>query len=160
MPLVAGTRLGPYDILAPLGTGGMGVVYQARDPRLDRLVAIKVLPPDLTRDAAAKRRFLVEAKAASALDHPNICAIHEIDETPDGELYLVMACYDGETLKQKIARGPLSIQEAFEVASQVAQGLSKAHDAGIIHRDIKSANLMVTPGVAPGESSLTMLHAR
>lgn len=85
MALGAGTRLGPYDILASLGTGGMGVVYQARDPRLDRLVAIKVLPPDLTRDAAAKRRFLVEARAASALDHPNICTIHEIDETPDGD---------------------------------------------------------------------------
>jgi serine/threonine protein kinase len=123
----------------------MGVVYQARDPRLDRLVAIKVLPPDLTRDAAAKQRFLVEARAASALDHPNICTIHEIDETPEGELYLVMACYDGETLKQKIARGPLSMQEAFAVASQVGQGLSKAHHAGIVHRDIKPANLMVTP---------------
>jgi serine/threonine protein kinase len=124
----------------------MGVVYQARDPRLDRLVAIKVLPPDLTRDAAAKRRFVVEAQAASALDHPNICTIHEIDETPDGELYLVMACYDGETLKQKIARGPLAMAEALAVATQVAQGLSQAHDAGIIHRDIKPANLMVTPG--------------
>jgi serine/threonine-protein kinase len=146
MPLVTGSRLGPYEILAPLGTGGMGVVYQARDPRLDRLVAIKVLPPDLTRDAAAKRRFVVEAQAASALDHPNICTIHEIGETPDGELYLVMACYDGETLKQKIARGPLAMAEALAVATQVAQGLSQAHDAGIIHRDIKPANLMVTPG--------------
>ena len=90
----------------------MGAVYKARDPRLDRIVAIKVLPPDLTRDDGAKQRFLVEAKAASALDHPNICTIHEIDETPDGQLYLVMAHYDGGTLKQRIARGPLGLEEA------------------------------------------------
>jgi serine/threonine protein kinase len=98
MTVAPGTRLGPYDILAELGHGGMGVVYTARDPRLDRQVAIKVLPPDLTRDDAAKQRFLQEAKAASALDHPNICNIHEINEAPDGELYLVMAADDSELL--------------------------------------------------------------
>ena len=87
MSVAPGTRLGPYDILAELGRGGMGVVYTARDPRLDRQVAIKVLPPDLTRDETAKGRFLQEAKAASALDHPNICNIHEINETEDGQLY-------------------------------------------------------------------------
>ena len=107
MPLTPGTTLGPYAIRAQLGRGGMGVVYTAHDPRLDRQVAIKVLPPDLTRDETAKRRFLQEAKAASALDHPNICTIYEINETPDGQLYLVMAYYEGETLKQRIERGAL-----------------------------------------------------
>ena len=122
----------------------MGVVYLAKDPRLDRQVAIKVLPPDLTRDTTAKQRFLQEAKAASALDHPNICNIHEINETADGQLYLVMAHYEGETLKERIARGPLPLDDAIDIASQVGQGLAKAHAAGIVHRDIKPANLMVT----------------
>ena len=99
MTLAAGSQLGPYQIVRQLGAGGMGVVYQAHDPRLDRHVAIKLLPPDLTRDETAKQRFLQEAKAASALDHPNICTIYEINETEDGQLYLVMAHYEGETLK-------------------------------------------------------------
>ena len=98
MTLSSGTHLGPYEIVSQLGQGGMGVVYEARDPRLDRHVAIKLLPPELTRDKTAKQRFLQEAKAASALDHPNICNIHEINETDDGQLYLVMARYEGETL--------------------------------------------------------------
>jgi len=106
MSFTSGTTLGPYVILAELDLGGMGVVYMARDPRLDRQVAIKVLPLDLTRDDTAKQRFLQEAKAASALDHPNICTIHEINGTGDDQLYLVMACYEGETLKERIARGP------------------------------------------------------
>ena len=97
-----------------LGAGGMGVVYTAHDPRLDRQVAIKVLPPDLTLDDTAKQRFLQEAKAASALDHPNICTIYEINETDDGQLYLVMAHYEGETLKQRIERGPLAVDEAVD----------------------------------------------
>ncbi len=148
MPLAAGSNLGPYSILAELGHGGMGVVYTARDPRLDRQVAIKVLPPDLTRDDSAKQRFLQEAKAASALDHPNICTIHEINETDDGQLYLVMAHYEGETLKQRIERGPLTVDEAVDVATQVGRGLAEAHGAGIVHRDIKPANLlMATSGV-------------
>ncbi len=95
MTLAAGSQLGPYRIVSQLGAGGMGVVYQAHDPRLDRHVAIKLLPPDLTRDEIAKQRFLQEAKAASALDHPNICTIHEINETDDGQLYLVMAATNG-----------------------------------------------------------------
>ena len=144
MALSAGTQLGPYEILSQLGQGGMGVVYEARDPRLDRHVAIKLLPPDLTRDDTAKRRFLQEAKAASALDHPNICTIHEINETDDGQLYLVMARYEGETLKERIARGPLELDDAIDIATQVGEGLAKAHAAGIVHRDIKPANLMVT----------------
>ena len=103
MTLAPGTKLGPYEIISQLGQGGMGVVYLATDPRLKRTVAIKLLPPDLTRDDTAKQRFLQEAQAASALDHPNICTIYEINETADGQLYLVMAHYEGETLKERIA---------------------------------------------------------
>ena len=146
MTLTPGATLGPYAILAELGHGGMGVVYTAHDPRLDRQVAIKVLPPDLTRDDTAKQRFLQEAKAASALDHPNICNIHEINETPDGQLYLVMAYYEGETLKQRIERGALGVDEAIDIATQVGQGLAEAHGAGIVHRDIKPANLLIAKG--------------
>ena len=144
MPLTPGSTLGPYEIRSQLGQGGMGVVYLAQDPRLDRQVAIKVLPPDLTREATAKQRFLQEAKAASALDHPNICTIHEINETADGQLYLVMAHYAGETLKERIARGPLRLDEAIDIATQVGRGLAEAHGAGIVHRDIKPANLLIT----------------
>ena len=144
MTLTPGTTLGPYKIVSQLGSGGMGVVYTATDPRLKRTVAIKLLPPDLTRDETAKQRFLQEAQAASALDHPNICTIFEINETPDGQLYLVMAHYEGETLKERIARGPLELDDAIDIATQVGQGLAEAHGAGIVHRDIKPANLMVT----------------
>ena len=148
MTLAAGSRLGPYDILGELGHGGMGVVYTARDPRLDRQVAIKVLPPDLTRDDTAKQRFLQEAKAASALDHPNICTIFEVNETDDGQLYLVMAYYEGETLKERIERGTLVQDDAIDIATQVGRGLAEAHAAGIVHRDIKPANLLIaTSGV-------------
>ncbi len=107
-------------------------------------MAIKVLPPDLTRDETAKQRFLQEAQAASALDHSNICTIHEINETDDGELYLVMAHYEGETLKQRIERRPLAPDDAVDIATQVGQGLAAAHAAGIVHRDIKPANLILT----------------
>ena len=124
----------------------MGVVYKAQDTRLKRPVAIKLLPPDLTRDETAKQRFLQEAQAASALDHPNICTIHEINETPEGQLYLVMAYYAGETLKQKIEQGPLAIDQALDLAIQVGQGLGEAHGAGLVHRDIKPANLLVSKG--------------
>ena len=144
MSLAPGSTLGPYAIQAELGHGGMGVVYRAQDPRLKRQVAIKLLPPDLTRDETAKQRFLQEAQAASALDHPNICTIHEINETEDGQLYLVMAHYEGETLKQRIERGPLGLDDAIDIATQVGQGLAEAHGAGIVHRDIKPANLLVT----------------
>ena len=119
MTLAPGTTLGPYRIVSQLGSGGMGVVYTAHDPRLDRRVAIKLLPPDLTRDETAKQRFLQEAKAASALDHPNICTIFEINETPDGQLYLVMAHYEGETLEQRMGRGPLEVADALDIATQL-----------------------------------------
>ena len=119
MTLTPGTTLRPYQIVSQLGAGGMGVVYQATDPRLKRTVAIKLLPPDLTKDEISKQRFLQEAQAASALDHPNICTIYEINETDDGQLYLVMASYDGETLKERIARGPLELNDAIDIATQV-----------------------------------------
>ena len=111
MTIAPGSRLGPYEIVSLIGGGGMGLVYKAQDTRLKRLVALKLLPPELTRDETAKQRFLQEAQAASALDHPNICVIHEINETPDGQLYLVMAYYEGETLKQRIEQGPLALDE-------------------------------------------------
>ena len=114
MTLAPGSTLGPYAILAELGHGGMGVVYTAQDPRLKRQVAIKLLTADLTRDETAKQRFLQEAQAASALDHPNICTIHEINETDDGQLYLVMAYYEGETLKERIERGPMDLDDAID----------------------------------------------
>ena len=144
MTLAPGAQLGPYEIVSQLGSGGMGVVYEARDPRLKRTVAIKLLPPDLTLDETAKQRFLQEAQAASALDHPNICTIFEINETDDGQLYLVMAHYQGETLKERIGKGPLALDDALDVATQVGEGLAEAHKAGIVHRDIKPANLLVT----------------
>jgi serine/threonine protein kinase/tetratricopeptide (TPR) repeat protein len=139
-----GTTISHYRILEKLGGGGMGVVYRAEDIKLRRPVALKFLPQELTRDAEAKRRFIHEAQAASALQHHNICTIHEIDETPDGQIFICMDCYDGETLKEKIARGPMRVEEAVEVALQIAEGLSKAHEAGMVHRDVKPANIMVT----------------
>jgi formylglycine-generating enzyme required for sulfatase activity len=133
-----------YRIVEKLGGGGMGVVYKARDLRLDRFVALKFLPPDLTRDEEANKRFMQEAKAASALDHPHICTIHEIDETPTGQVFITMAFYDGETLKKRIEGGPLVIADALQIAIQVTEGLARAHGSGIVHRDIKPANVMLT----------------
>jgi eukaryotic-like serine/threonine-protein kinase len=141
---MTGRVISHYRILGPLGGGGMGVVYKAQDLSLERVVALKFLPPELSRDPDAKTRFLQEARAASTLDHPNICTIHEVGETDEGQLYLAMACYDGETLKQRLQRGPLPIDEALETAQQIARGLVKAHRSGIVHRDIKPANLMIT----------------
>jgi len=133
-----------YRILQKMGGGGMGVVYKAEDLKLRRTVALKFLAPELTRDDDAKKRFLHEAQAASALDHPNICGIHEIDETPEGQLFIAMTCYDGESLKDRIARRRIDVEEAFQIAFAVAQGLGCAHASGIIHRDIKPANVMIT----------------
>lgn len=133
-----------YRIVERIGGGGMGVVYRARDLRLDRDVAMKFLPPHLSADEAAKTRFLVEARAAAALEHPNICTVHEIGDTADGQLYIVMACYDGDTVDRLISRGPLPVDDAVRIATEVARGLAKAHERGIVHRDIKPANVMVT----------------
>jgi serine/threonine-protein kinase len=122
----------------------MGVVYAARDTRLERDVALKFLPPEWSRDATAKKRLLREAQAASALDHPNICTVHDIGETGDGQLYIVMAHYRGESLEHELERGPLAVDRARDLASQVARGLERAHEAGIVHRDVKPANVFVT----------------
>jgi serine/threonine protein kinase/tetratricopeptide (TPR) repeat protein len=141
---MSGETISHYRITRKLGEGGMGVVYQAEDMRLKRTVALKFLPPEATRDPEAKARFIHEARAASSLDHPNICTIHEIDETDDGRLFLAMACYEGETLKERIARGPLPLDEAVDITRQVAEGLAKAHERDIVHRDVKPANIFVT----------------
>ena len=139
-----GQTFSHYQVLERLGGGGMGVVYKALDTTLDRYVALKFLPPELTRDDEARRRFVQEAKAASALDHPNVCTIHEIASTPDDQLFIAMGYYVGETLKQRIVRGPLPVVEALDIIRQVAEGLAEAHAAGIVHRDIKPANIIVT----------------
>jgi serine/threonine protein kinase/Tfp pilus assembly protein PilF len=139
-----GKTISHYKILEKLGEGGMGVVYKAEDTKLKRLVALKFLPPDLTRDAEAKARFIQEAQAASALDHPNICTIHEIDETNEDQLFISMAHYEGETLKERIQRGHLDTRETARIAMQIGQGLAKAHSQGIVHRDIKPANIIIT----------------
>jgi TolB-like protein/Flp pilus assembly protein TadD len=141
---MVGEEVSHYRIVEYLGGGGMGEVYRAEDTRLGRTVALKFLPREWSRDPGAKERFTREAKAASALDHPNVCVIHDIDETEEGRLFIVMAFYAGETLKKKIERGPLPIEEALDYATQIAEGLAKAHDGGIVHRDIKPANVLVT----------------
>jgi len=133
-----------YRIIEELGGGGMGVVYRAEDTRLKRTVALKFLSPELTRDERAKRRFVVEAQAASQLDHPNICTIHDIEETEDGQLFLVLSCYNGETVRDRLEKGPMPIDEAVGLAMHVARGLEEAHSKGIIHRDIKPANIFLT----------------
>ena len=122
----------------------MGVVYKAEDTTLDRTVALKFLPPALTLDPEAQERFVHEARAASALDHSNICTIHEIGRTDDGQIFIVMACYDGQTLNKMIEQGPLGVDQALNIAIQVGEGLSCAHEAGIVHRDIKPANIFIT----------------
>jgi dienelactone hydrolase len=139
-----GETVSHYRIIELLGAGGMGVVYKAEDTRLKRLVALKFLALGLVQDRDAKERLVHEAQAASALDHPNICTIHEIDETSDGQVFLAMAYYEGETLKERIARGPLAVDEALDIIAQIARAVAAAHEAGIIHRDIKPANIILT----------------
>jgi serine/threonine protein kinase/Tfp pilus assembly protein PilF len=143
-PGLSGEQVGPYRIGEEIGRGAMGIVYRARDMRLGRLVALKFLPPYLSGDPEAKRRFMAEARAASATEHPNVATLYEISETEDGRLYLVLAHYEGETLKERIARGPLPLEEALEVARQIAAGLNAAHAQGIVHRDIKPGNIFLT----------------
>ena len=141
---MVGKTISHYKITEKLGSGGMGIVYKAQDLKLDRFVALKFLPPHLTTSEDEKQRFIHEAKAASALDHNNICAIHEIDETEDGQLFISMAYYEGETLDKQIKEKPLPIEDAIDIAIQIAQGLTKAHEKEIVHRDIKPANIMLT----------------
>ena len=144
---MVGKIVSHYKILEKLGEGGMGVVYKAQDLKLDRFVALKFLPLHLSAEEVEKQRFIHEAKAASALDHPNICNIHEIDEISiEGreQMFICMAYYQGETLEKKIGRGPFKIDEAIDIARQISEGLARAHEAGIVHRDIKPANIMMT----------------
>jgi eukaryotic-like serine/threonine-protein kinase len=139
-----GETISHYAILELLGGGGMGVVYRAQDTRLNRVVALKFLPLDSTRDPDSRKRFVDEAQAASALQHANICVIHDIEETAEGRMFIVMEYYGNETLKKKLESGPLPPAEALDIASQVASGLARAHAHGIIHRDVKPANIIIS----------------
>ncbi|HKY97604.1 MAG TPA: protein kinase [Gemmatimonadaceae bacterium] len=147
--LSPGDTVGRYRIVRPIGRGGMGVIYLASDSRLNRSVALKLLASPLSVDSNARRRFEEEARAASLLDHPNIATVYEVDETADGQLFIAMAFYDGETLRDKLQRGPLPVTDVLRFAIQVADGLNAAHAAGLVHRDIKPGNVIVTSqGVA------------
>jgi serine/threonine protein kinase len=146
---MVGQTISHYKILEKLGGGGMGIVYKAEDTKLKRTVALKFLPPELTRDDEAKQRFIHEAQAASALQHNNICVVYDIDESDDGQMFISMECLEGETLKKKIERGQLKTEEATDIAMQIALGLSEAHGHSIVHRDVKPANILITKsGVA------------
>jgi len=143
MALSAGTRLGPYEVLAPVGAGGMGEVYRARDTRLDRTVAVKVLPAHLSRSEEIRQRFEREARAISSLSHPHICALYDVGNQ-DGTEYLVMEFLEGETLTDRLSRGPLSSEQVLRNGIEIADALDKAHRQGIVHRDLKPGNIMLT----------------
>jgi serine/threonine protein kinase len=143
MGLASGTKLGPYEIAAPLGSGGMGEVYRARDTRLDRSVAIKILPAHLADNAEAGERFEREARTISSLNHPNICQLHDVGQQ-DGVRYLVMELLDGETLAERLRRGPLPLEQVLRYAAEIATGLQAAHRCGVVHRDLKPGNIMLT----------------
>jgi len=143
MALTSGTRLGPYEILAPLGAGGMGEVYRARDTRLDRTVAIKILPSHLSENPILRQRFEREAKAISSLNHAHICVLHDIGNQ-DGIQFLVMECVEGETLAKRLEKGPLPVEQALKYGMQIADALDKAHRSGVVHRDLKPGNIMLT----------------
>ena len=139
-----GQTLGSYVIVARVGGGGMGVVLKAKDTRLGRTVALKFLPPQWSHDEEARQRFVREAQAASATNHPNICTIHQIETALDGQLFIVMAYYEGVTLKQRLASGPLAVEGALDIATQIAEGLARAHAQGVVHRDVKPGNVILT----------------
>ncbi|HWC64912.1 MAG TPA: serine/threonine-protein kinase, partial [Thermoanaerobaculia bacterium] len=144
MTLSAGARIGPYEVLSPLGSGGMGQVYRARDTRLGREVALKVLPRERAGlSADALPRFAQEARSASALNHPGIVTVHELGEA-DGEVYIAMELVDGATLRETAGRGKLSVRKAVSIAADLAEALAAAHARGIVHRDLKPENVMVT----------------
>ncbi len=143
MTLAPGIRLGPYEIAAPIGAGGMGEVWKAKDTRLGREVAIKVLPPGFADDAERLRRFELEAKALAALNHPNVLAIFDVG-THEGSPYLVMELLEGQTLRERLHGGALPVKRAMELALQIARGLAAAHEKGLVHRDLKPANLFIS----------------
>lgn len=144
MSQTPGTRLGPYVIEARIGAGGMGEVYRARDPRLERSVAIKVLGPYRSGDHEFETRFGREMRALSTLSHPNVCAVHDAG-IEGGTRYFVMELLEGETLAARLARGPLPLDQALDVGRQIARALAASHRAGLIHRDVKPSNVMLTP---------------
>jgi serine/threonine protein kinase len=143
MTLAAGSRLGPYEILSPLGAGGMGEVYRARDTRLERTVAIKVLSSHLSASPEIRQRFEREAKTISQLSHPHICALHDVGREGDVE-YLVMEYLEGETLADRLLKGPLPLEQTLRYGIQIADALDKAHRQGVVHRDLKPGNVMLT----------------
>ena len=140
MAVAAGVKLGPYEILGPVGEGGMGEVYRARDTRLNRSVAIKVFPQSIANDPDRMRRFEQEARTVAALNHPNILAVYDVG-VQEGTPYLVTELLEGETLRERLDRGPISVRKAVDIALQIAHGLSAAHERGIIHRDLKPENI-------------------
>src|SRR6266403_5624930 len=144
MPLFPGTHLGPYEITGPLGSGGMGEVYRARDTRLERTVAIKILPRELSNDPIRKQRFEREAKTISSLNHPHICVLCDVG-SQDGTDYLVMECLEGETLAKRLEKGPIPLEQVLKFGGQIADALDKAHRNGVVHRDLKPGNIMLTP---------------
>ena len=143
MALTAGTRLGPYEILSAAGAGGMGEVYRARDTRLDRTVAIKVLPEQFSQNPDLKQRFEREARAISSLNHPHICTLHDVGHQ-DGVDYLVMEYLEGESLAARLMKGPLPVEQVLKTGTEIADALEKAHRQGIVHRDLKPGNVMLT----------------
>ena len=154
-----GVKLGPYEILSPLGAGGMGQVYRARDTRLDRLVAVKVLAGRHAEDPAMRERFEREARAISALSHPGICMLFDVGEH-EGTHYLVMEYLEGETLADRLARGPLPLDQALTLGREIATALAVAHRRGIVHRDLKPGNVMLTrAGAKLLDFGLARLHA-
>src|SRR6516165_9561724 len=144
MGLTSGTKLGPYEITAPLGAGGMGEVYRARDTRLERTVAVKILPAHLSSDPVGKQRFEREAKTISSLNHPHICVLYDVGQQ-NGVDFLVMECVEGETLAKRLEKGPLPMEQVLKFGAQIADALDKAHRSGVVHRDLKPGNIMLTP---------------
>jgi serine/threonine protein kinase len=147
MTLSAGSRIGPYEIVAPLGAGGMGEVYLAHDVRLERRIALKVLPTDRCASADARQRFEREARIISRLSHPNICALYDVGrhEAPQGPIdYLVMEYLEGETLSDRLEKGALPLEQTLRFGIEIADALHKAHGQGVVHRDLKPANVMLT----------------
>src|SRR5512132_1481515 len=159
MPLSSGTRLGPYEVLSAVGAGGMGEVYRARDTRLERTVAVKVLPAHLSKSEEVRQRFEREAKTISQLSHPHICALYDVGNQ-DGTEYLVMEYLEGETLADRLLKGPLSVEQVLRYGIEITDALDKAHRQGILHRDLKPGNVMLTKsGVKLLDFGLARLQA-
>src|SRR5512136_3487115 len=144
MPLAAGSRIGPYEIRAPIGAGGMGQVWRAHDTRLQRDVALKVLPAETLGDETARARLVREARLASKLNHPHICTIYEVGES-DGQTFVAMELVEGQPLSARVADGPLPVEQVLRYGQQMADALAHAHGRGVVHRDLRSASIVITP---------------